>query len=81
MKFIGNGFHHSLIFVSRFLISRCFRTFAGLINNNQIMVFLKMENVYESPIIVMREIDFEGILCASPGNESVGEEEGNGGFM
>lgn len=45
------------------------------------MVSLKMENAYESPLIVMQEIDFEGVLCASPGNESVGEEEGNGGFM
>lgn len=45
------------------------------------MVSLKMENAYESPLIVMQEIDFEGVLCASPGNESVGEEEGSGGFM
>jgi hypothetical protein len=45
------------------------------------MVSLKMENAYESPLIVMQEIDFEGVLCASPGNESVGEEEGYGGFM
>lgn len=75
------GLHHSLIFLSRFLISRCFRTFAELINDNLIMVSLKMEYIYESPIIVVQEIDFEGILCASPGNESVGEEDGNGGFI
>ena len=26
------------------------------------------------------EMDIEGVLCVSPGNESVGEEDGNGSF-
>ena len=45
------------------------------------MISLKMESAYESPLVMTHEIDFEGLICASPGNESVWEEEGNGGFV
>lgn len=44
-------------------------------------VFSQFEKVYEAPVSVLLEIDVEGVLCASPGNEAVGEEEGNGGFI
>ena len=40
-----------------------------------------MERIYESPVSVLIDLDVEGVLCASPGNESVGEESGNGGFV
>lgn len=45
------------------------------------MVYLNTENKYESPFATILEIDLEGVLCASPGNEYVEEEEGNGGFI
>ena len=45
------------------------------------MVSLKQENIYVSPLIVIQGMDFEGVLCSSPGNESVGEEDGNGSFI
>lgn len=35
---------------------------------------------YETPISKAIDMEAEGILCASPGNESIGEEEGNGEF-
>ena len=40
----------------------------------------QLENVYETPVSMLIEMDIEGVLCASPGNESVGEEDGNGSF-
>ena len=42
---------------------------------------LRVEKVYQSPILVVIDVEAEGLLCASPGNESVGEENGNGGFV
>jgi hypothetical protein len=36
---------------------------------------------YETPLSETIDMEAEGILCASPGNESIGEEEGNGGFI
>ena len=38
------------------------------------------EMIYETPSMEIYEALPEGILCASPGNEGVGEEDGNGGF-
>ena len=35
---------------------------------------------YESPDSKVMEIENEGMICSSPGNEWVGEEDGNGGF-
>lgn len=45
------------------------------------MAYSKIENTYESPFVEVQIIDVEGVLCASHGNESVGEETGNGGFI
>ena len=36
--------------------------------------------IYETPSMEVYEVLTEGVLCASPGNESVGEEEGFGSF-
>lgn len=36
--------------------------------------------LYQSPVSEVLEIETEGLLCTSPGNEGVGENEGNGGF-
>lgn len=36
--------------------------------------------LYESPSMEAYEVLTEGVLCASPGNEIVGEEEGIGDF-
>lgn len=36
--------------------------------------------LYKSPACQVFKIEFEGLVCRSVGNESVGEEEGNGGF-
>ena len=38
------------------------------------------ELIYETPSIELYEVDVEGVLCARPGNEGVGEEDGNGDF-
>ena len=38
------------------------------------------ERIYETPSMKFYEVDMEGVLCASPGNEGVGEEDGNGDF-
>lgn len=38
------------------------------------------EVMYESPSMDMYEFLAEGVLCASPGNEEVGEEDGFGSF-
>ena len=39
-----------------------------------------MQEVYESPRSRIIRCESEGGVCRSVGNESVGEEEGNGGF-
>lgn len=36
--------------------------------------------LYKSPTCQVFKIELEGLVCRSVGNESVGEEEGNGGF-
>lgn len=41
---------------------------------------MEMFEIYKSPVCKVIQYDFEGIVCRSVGNESVGEEEGNGGF-
>ena len=36
--------------------------------------------MYMTPSMEIYEVLTEGVLCASPGNEGVGEEDGVGGF-
>ena len=38
------------------------------------------ETIYETPSTEVYDVLVEGVLCSSPGNEGVGEEDGNGGF-
>ena len=38
------------------------------------------EVIYETPSMEVYDVLSEGVLCASSGNEGVGEEDGNGGF-
>lgn len=38
------------------------------------------ETTYETPSMEVYDVIAEGVLCSSPGNEVVGEEDGNGGF-
>lgn len=40
----------------------------------------KEEAMYMTPSMEIYEVLTEGVLCASPGNEGVGEEDGVGGF-
>lgn len=44
-------------------------------------MFIREDNIYQSPVAILMDVDMEGVLCASPGNEYVDEEEGNGGFI
>ena len=41
---------------------------------------MKTNLTYISPALSLTDIENEGILCSSPGNEGVTEEEGNGDF-
>lgn len=46
-------------------------------------IFIQMKNhyvFYEEPIVEAIDIKVEQGFAASPGNEGVGENEGNGGF-
>lgn len=44
-------------------------------------MLIREENIYQSPVAILMNVDVEGVLCASPGNERVEEEGGNGGFI
>lgn len=50
---------------------------SNLKNSNNMIT---KETTYETPSMEIYEVLAEGVLCSSPGNEGVGEEEGNGGF-
>ena len=39
------------------------------------------ETIYEAPVAEVMFVETEGVFCSSPGNEIIGEEEGNGGFI
>jgi len=41
---------------------------------------MNLDILYESPTSEVIEIETEGLICGSFGNENVGEEEGNGSF-
>ena len=41
---------------------------------------ISKETIYETPLVKAYVVFVEGVLCTSPGNECVGEEDGNGGF-
>lgn len=49
----------------------------NLFKNNKMTT---KETIYETPSMEVYDVLVEGVLCSSPGNESVGEEDGNGGF-
>lgn len=38
------------------------------------------EIMYEAPLMEVYEVLAEGVLCSSPGNEGLDEENGNGDF-
>ena len=44
-------------------------------------MLIREENIYQSPVAILMNVDVEGVLCASSGNEYVEEEGGNGGFI
>lgn len=41
---------------------------------------MKVNVIYEAPVVEVMYVESEGVFCTSPGNEIVGEEEGSGGF-
>lgn len=41
---------------------------------------MTFKDTYQSPDFHVIEMNIEGLLCSSAGNETVGEEEGNGYF-